>query len=91
MDVEEKLSHMYNITEEHLLNITTQLNCEEIYKLYKFFDICIPMRYHGCLFAIYNNIPIFPLFTTRKIENLLLDYNITQDIKLKSNENGITE
>jgi hypothetical protein len=49
----------------------------------------IPMRFHACLLSIYNNIPILPIFTTRKITNLLLDIKWTDYYKLPTNEHDI--
>ena len=34
------------------------------------------MRFHACLFSIYNKVPMMPIFTQRKIKNLLLQNNI---------------
>ena len=46
---------------------------ENIMEIFNNVDITISMKYHGCLFSIYKNKPVFPIFTTRKIKNLLLD------------------
>jgi len=51
-------------------NHVDALSCMRIFKLV---DYVIPMRFHATLFAIYNNVPFLPIFTTRKVRNLLLD------------------
>jgi hypothetical protein len=57
----------------HLINVNFNVTVDQILLLFNFVDICVPMRFHACLFSIYKNIPFFPIFTTRKIRNLLLD------------------
>jgi hypothetical protein len=49
----------------------------------------IAMRFHACLFAIHNNIPFLPLFTTRKINNLLLDISWNHGCKLEVNSKDL--
>jgi polysaccharide pyruvyl transferase WcaK-like protein len=51
--------------------------------------IVIPMRFHACLLSIYNNIPILPIFTTRKVKNLLLDINWLDSYQLEINDHDI--
>jgi hypothetical protein len=53
--------------------IEETLDVQDIFAIMKHVDICVPMRFHACLFAIYNHVPILPVYTTRKIKNLLLD------------------
>ena len=55
--------------------ININMNYNNIYNIFKLLDICIPMRYHACLFSIHNKVPFLPIFSTRKIRNLLLDIN----------------
>jgi len=77
-------SNLSNIT-----NIDWTLNSQELFGLYKYFYATAPMRFHGCLFSIYNNVPMLPIFTTRKIKNLLLDINWNYGYQLDTNENDI--
>ena len=44
------------------------------------------MRFHACLFSIYANIPFLPIFSTRKITNLLKDISWNYAYKLPLNE-----
>ena len=41
-------------------------------------DMIIGMRYHSILFSIMQNVPFVSMYTSRKIKNLLLDYNLSQ-------------
>lgn len=42
-------------------------------------------RYHSVLFSIYYSIPFFPVFTTRKIKNFLLENNWNIGYELEKN------
>lgn len=77
-------SFLSNIT-----NIITETNPFNILSVISTFDFYIPMRFHACLFSIYKNIPFFPIFTTRKIKNLLLDINWNYGYELDTNQSGI--
>jgi len=57
----------------HLTNINFELTVDQILLLFNLIDINVPMRFHACLFSIYKNVLFFPIFTTRKIRNLLVD------------------
>ncbi len=57
-------------------NILNFNNCsnETVYKIYKYYThYNITMRFHSCLYSFYNIKPFFPIYTTRKIHNLLTD------------------
>ena len=71
--------------------IEETLSVGETFAILKKTDFCIPMRFHACLFSIYNNVPILPIFTTRKIKNLLLDigWNSNFSMELETNKNNI--
>lgn len=73
-----------NIT--NIVNETCPIN---VLSIIETFDFYIPMRFHACLFSVYKNIPFFPLFTTRKIKNLLLDINWSHGYEFDTNEDGI--
>jgi hypothetical protein len=45
----------------------------EMFHLFQCLDYTIPMRFHAVLYSIYTRVPFFPIFTTRKIRNLLND------------------
>lgn len=66
----------------HILNINMELSACETFHLYNYFYMTIPMRYHACLFSIYNNVPMLPIYTTRKVHNLLLDIEWADSVKL---------
>lgn len=68
-----------------IINIDFYINPSLILKLYDYIYLTIPMRYHATLFSIYKCIPMLPIFSTRKIKNLLLDidypYNCKYELK----------
>ncbi len=41
-------------------------------------DVMICSRFHSCLFSIYRDKPFITIYNTRKIENLLKEYNISE-------------
>ena len=69
--------------------INKKINIDELFEIYDIIDYCIPMRYHACLFSIYTNTPFLPIYTTRKINNLLLDINWLHSYKLDCNNYDI--
>jgi len=58
---------------EHITNIDVTLSEIELQNIMKYVDVSMCMRFHSVLFSIYNNVPFIPIYTTRKIHNLLLD------------------
>jgi polysaccharide pyruvyl transferase WcaK-like protein len=78
-----------NDTEQFINNnitfIKNKIEINQLFELYDIIDYCIPMRYHACLFSIYTNTPFLPIYTTRKISNLLLDINWQHSYKLECN------
>jgi len=78
-----------NDTEQFINNnitfIKNKIEINQLFELYDIIDYCIPMRYHACLFSIYTNTPFLPMYTTRKISNLLLDINWQHSYKLECN------
>lgn len=74
-DIKYILNTQYSYSEKNITFINDSFLPNQVLELYKYADISIPMRFHATLFSIYNSIPIFPIFSTRKIRNLLLDIN----------------
>ena len=52
-------------------NIKKTLDHNEISEFYNISDFCVPMRFHAALFSIYHKVPFLPIFTTRKMQNLV--------------------
>ena len=73
----------------NILNIKCSLNSKEVLKIYEYVHISIPMRFHACLFSIYRRIPILPLFTQKKIRNLLLDIHWKYYYELPKNDKDV--
>ena len=82
---------VYNMISDksEITYITKEINSSEILEIYKncFVNIC--MRYHSCLYSIYSGLPFLPIYTTKKIENLLLDTSWEHGIKLELNDDDI--
>lgn len=70
---------------KNITNITCSLTSLETFSLYNFFYATIPMRFHATLFSIFTNTPMMPVFTTRKIKNVLLDIDWTIGYQLECN------
>ena len=66
--------------------INTQFEEATILQLFEYVDIVIPMRFHACLLPLYKQIPIFPIFSTRKVKNLLLDINWKHGYEMETDE-----
>ena len=75
--------------QKKVLNITTLLSVHETHCLFPYFDLVVPMRFHACLFSINNQIPFLPVFTTKKIRNLLLDIEWKFSYELPTNDKDI--
>ena len=84
---------IYNILDkkvrQNVLNITSFLDVMEMYDIFSYFYLVIPMRFHACLFSIYQNVPLIPLLTTKKVTNVLLDVKWPHSYKLDTDENDI--
>lgn len=72
-----------------IINIDYRLSVEETIALYDFFYLTIPMRFHACLFSIYQHVPMIPLYTTKKIKTILLDIQWETHYELDKNEKDI--
>lgn len=83
-DLLELLDNSYS---NSILNITDTLTPSQILNLYQYFHITVPMRFHSVLFSVYSKVPILPIFTTRKIKNLLLDIDWFHGYQLPCNQN----
>ena len=84
---------IYNIIDkkvrQNVLNVTSSLDVMEMYDIFSYFYLVIPMRFHACLFSIYQNVPLIPLLTTKKVTNVLLDIKWPHSYKLDTDENDI--
>ena len=80
---------MRHIKSSLIFNVDFELTISEILSLYQFFYISIPMRFHGCLFSLHANVPMIPVYTTKKIKNLLLDIDWKYEYPLEKNEKDL--
>ena len=78
-----------NANEDDITFIDSILNHKEIFEIFSLCDVCIPMRFHACLFSIYCKIPFLPIYTTRKVYNLLKEFDWEYQYKLPVNEKCI--
>ena len=81
------LKHIKN--HANILNINYELTVSETLSLYPFFYMSIPMRFHGTLFSIHAAIPMIPIYTTKKIRNILLDIGWTYEYVFEKNEKDL--
>lgn len=92
-DVFNKLSYVGDISTDRytscITNIQSRCNEYDIYKIYKTCHVIIPMRFHSCLYSIYSYVPFLPVYTTRKINNLLLDCSWNFGYKLTTTTTDI--
>jgi hypothetical protein len=65
--------------------INNGMNTDEIQDVFNMTDLCIAMRFHACLFSFYTNTPIIPIFTTRKIKNLVYELDWKYKYELPKN------
>jgi hypothetical protein len=61
----------------------------EMLHLFQCLDYTIPMRFHAVLYSMYTGVPFFPIFTTRKIRNLLNDICWNFGYQLDLNEHDL--
>ena len=81
------LRHIKN--QNNILNINYELTLKEILSLYPFVYMSLPMRFHGTLFSINAAVPMIPIYTTKKIRNILLDIGWTHEYVLEKNEKDL--
>jgi polysaccharide pyruvyl transferase WcaK-like protein len=77
------------LIQENMINIDYTLNGNDILEIYSYSYVNIVMRFHACLFSIYSNTPMLPIFTTKKIKNLLLDIDWNNGYELQVDTNDI--
>jgi len=93
-------SDLYKILRERMWDVSTRspphvtfvregLSPHQTMDIISHVDVCIPMRFHAILFAAYNNKPFFPIFTTRKVRNLLLDMRWHHAYELDVNDHDL--
>jgi polysaccharide pyruvyl transferase WcaK-like protein len=76
---------------KNVVNIQFKLTAKEILQIYDYSYLSVPMRFHSTLFSIYKNLPFIPIYTTRKIHNVLLDiqYPEIYSYEMKTDNNDI--
>lgn len=63
---------------QYIHNVTRQLSVEEMWWTFKNqLDMNITMRYHSHMYSIVSRVPFVSLYTTRKVQNLLLDTQLS--------------
>jgi hypothetical protein len=81
------LGHIKN--HSNVLNIDYELTLGETLSLYPFFYMSLPMRFHGTLFSINAAVPMVPIYTTKKIKNILLDIGWKHEYVFEKNEKDL--
>jgi len=90
-DIVNELNNEYRneYIHDNITNIQEQLSEKQIIEIYKECHFIIPMRFHACLFSIYAQKPFLPVYTSRKITNLLLDISWNYGYKLPVNTKDV--
>ena len=88
-DVFHSIKYTHPQMIRQIINIDYRLSVEETIALYDFFYLTIPMRFHACLFSIYQHVPMIPLYTTKKMKTILLDIQWETHYELDKNEKDI--
>lgn len=88
-DILTLLNTTDNIIDNNITFIDKQLNTHEILSIFELADLAVVMRFHACLFASYTNTPFIPIYTTRKIKNLLNEFSWDYKYELVKNEQDI--
>ena len=72
-DVYEKVRH-----KEYIHVIDKRLSVEEMWWTFKNqLDMNITMRYHAHMYSVVSKVPLVSIYTTRKVQNLLLDTQLS--------------
>lgn len=74
------------VIKNNITNIQEELSENDIMNIFLECEIVIPMRYHACLFSLYTKTPFLPIYSTRKIQNLLKDISWIYGYRLTLNE-----
>lgn len=69
--------------------IKNTLDYTQLFEIFKITTLCIPMRFHATLFSLYFSVPIIPIYTTRKVDNLLKEVKWKYSYKLTLNDDRI--
>lgn len=88
-DIVSYLLQNGNVSLTNTTIINTKLTTDEVLKLLDLVDVSVCMRFHACLFSVYKKVPIFPIFTTRKIKNLLLDLEWQYGYEMDTNDDHV--
>ena len=88
-DIVNKIKYSNPMLLNKIINIDFTITANEILDLYKYSYTNVVMRFHACLFSIYSETPMLPVFTTRKIKNLLLDTNWNYGYELATDSQDI--
>ena len=73
------------VFQKKIITVDFTLTPLELLSFYPFFYISIPMRFHGTLFSIHTGVPMIPIYTTKKIHNLLKDIEWEYFYKMEKN------
>jgi polysaccharide pyruvyl transferase WcaK-like protein len=88
-DVLDIITKSSTTTLSSITFVDEQLTTDELLAIFDKVDVSVPMRFHACLFSIYTMTPFFPVFTTRKIKNLLLDISWCYGYELETDSRDV--
>lgn len=77
------------IQKTNYIFIEKQLRSINILKILELSDMCIAMRFHAVLFSFYTHTPVIPIYTTRKIKNLVKEFKWEYEYELETDDQDI--
>lgn len=88
-DVARIMTNEYNVRPCYYTLVERDILPRDMLCLFSLFSAALPMRFHACLFALYNNVPMMPVYTTRKVKNLILDTNYPYSVHLPCDDQDV--
>lgn len=88
-DVAKIMQHEFGVKSCFVTLIERELAPRDMLAVFSLFHAALPMRFHACLFALYNNIPMLPVYTTRKVANLVRDTEYPYALHLPCDEQDL--
>ena len=77
------------VKSKRVTNVHRRFSVSEMFTVFKNLDISVNMRFHSIMYAIMADIPFVPLFTTKKIKQLLQDLEYPYSYKLPVDYNDL--
>lgn len=73
-DIYEKIGEFGKFDNIHIIN--NGLEMDEIIPIFNFFDLTVCTRFHANIFSVITNTPMLPIYSSRKVDNLIEELNL---------------